>query len=144
MAIANNAVSKSMNNLTRKYLNFTLRFDFQEICLVIFFGVEYTVRLWSAGCRSKYMGAFGRFRFARKPICIIGRLWQWECLVFYGRDIKGALCYTCYYNVYKYHYGVHGSPLVKFSSLFTIDWQYGGRSGVLGIKFIFILNHPNK
>ncbi|XP_065213038.1 potassium voltage-gated channel subfamily KQT member 1 isoform X2 [Planococcus citri] len=42
-----------------------------EICLVIFFGVEYTVRLWSAGCRSKYMGAFGRFRFARKPICII-------------------------------------------------------------------------
>lgn len=45
---------------------------FQEICLVIFFGVEYTVRLWSAGCRSKYMGALGRFRFARKPICIIG------------------------------------------------------------------------
>lgn len=39
---------------------------------MIFFGVEYTVRLWSAGCRSKYMGAFGRFRFARKPICIIG------------------------------------------------------------------------
>ncbi|XKL60275.1 hypothetical protein PGB90_001291 [Kerria lacca] len=42
-----------------------------EICLVIFFGAEYTIRLWSAGCRSKYMGAFGRFRFARKPICII-------------------------------------------------------------------------
>lgn len=44
-----------------------------EICLVVFFGVEYIVRLWSAGCRSKYMGFFGRLRFIRKPICIIGK-----------------------------------------------------------------------
>uniref|UniRef100_A0A8D8QJW1 Potassium voltage-gated channel subfamily KQT member 1 n=2 Tax=Cacopsylla melanoneura TaxID=428564 RepID=A0A8D8QJW1_9HEMI len=42
-----------------------------EICLVVFFGVEYSIRLWSAGCRSKYMGFIGRFRFIRKPICII-------------------------------------------------------------------------
>ncbi|XP_072384708.1 potassium voltage-gated channel subfamily KQT member 1 [Diabrotica undecimpunctata] len=42
-----------------------------EICLVVFFGVEYIVRLWSAGCRSKYMGFWGRLRFIRKPICII-------------------------------------------------------------------------
>ncbi|XP_044254988.1 potassium voltage-gated channel subfamily KQT member 1-like isoform X2 [Tribolium madens] len=42
-----------------------------EICLVVFFGVEYLVRLWSAGCRSKYMGFWGRLRFIRKPICII-------------------------------------------------------------------------
>lgn len=42
-----------------------------EICLVVFFGVEYVVRLWAAGCRSKYMGFFGRIRFIRKPICII-------------------------------------------------------------------------
>ncbi|XP_017892329.1 potassium voltage-gated channel subfamily KQT member 1-like [Ceratina calcarata] len=42
-----------------------------EICLVVFFGVEYMVRLWSAGCRSKYMGYCGRLRFIRKPICII-------------------------------------------------------------------------
>jgi len=32
------------------------------------------VRLWSAGCRSKYMGCCGRLRFIRKPICIIGEL----------------------------------------------------------------------
>lgn len=44
-----------------------------EICLVFFFGVEYIVRLWSAGCRSKYMGFCGRLRFVRKPICIIGK-----------------------------------------------------------------------
>ena len=48
---------------------------FQEIVLVVFFGVEYVVRLWSAGCRSKYIGISGRFRFARKPISIIGKCW---------------------------------------------------------------------
>ncbi|XP_069021732.1 potassium voltage-gated channel subfamily KQT member 1.1 [Embiotoca jacksoni] len=42
-----------------------------EIVLVVFFGVEYFVRLWSAGCRSKYVGIWGRLRFARKPISII-------------------------------------------------------------------------
>ncbi|XP_052811466.1 potassium voltage-gated channel subfamily KQT member 1-like [Mya arenaria] len=42
-----------------------------EIVLVVFFGLEYSVRLWSAGCRSKYIGIRGRFRFARKPISII-------------------------------------------------------------------------
>lgn len=43
-----------------------------EIFLVVFFGFEYILRLWSAGCRSKYMGLSGRFRFARKPIAIVG------------------------------------------------------------------------
>lgn len=47
-------------------------FLWQEIVLVVFFGVEYFVRLWSAGCRSKYVGIWGRLRFARKPISIIG------------------------------------------------------------------------
>uniref|UniRef100_A0A8D0MFP3 Potassium voltage-gated channel subfamily KQT member 1 n=1 Tax=Sus scrofa TaxID=9823 RepID=A0A8D0MFP3_PIG len=42
-----------------------------EIVLVVFFGTEYAVRLWSAGCRSKYVGIWGRLRFARKPISII-------------------------------------------------------------------------
>ncbi|XP_051916732.1 potassium voltage-gated channel subfamily KQT member 1 isoform X1 [Hippocampus zosterae] len=42
-----------------------------EIVLVLFFGSEYVVRLWSAGCRSKYAGIGGRLRFIRKPISII-------------------------------------------------------------------------
>ncbi|KAM9422728.1 potassium voltage-gated channel subfamily KQT member 1.1 isoform 3-T3 [Salvelinus alpinus] len=42
-----------------------------EIALVVLFSVEYGVRLWSAGCRSKYVGVWGRLRFARKPISII-------------------------------------------------------------------------
>ncbi|KAH8032060.1 hypothetical protein HPB51_022808 [Rhipicephalus microplus] len=33
--------------------------------------MEYCVRLWAAGCRSKYLGFWGRLRFARKPISII-------------------------------------------------------------------------
>ena len=40
--------------------------------LVLFFAGEYTVRLWSAGCRSKYMGVGGRVKFAKKPISIMG------------------------------------------------------------------------
>ncbi|XP_077453563.1 potassium voltage-gated channel subfamily KQT member 1 [Stigmatopora argus] len=42
-----------------------------EIVLVLFFGGEYVVRLWSAGCRSKYAGIRGRLLFIRKPISII-------------------------------------------------------------------------
>ncbi|CAJ0945751.1 unnamed protein product, partial [Mesorhabditis belari] len=42
-----------------------------EIFLVSFFGCEYCVRLWSAGCRSKYLGVRGRLKFALKPISII-------------------------------------------------------------------------
>uniref|UniRef100_A0A158P6V1 Potassium voltage-gated channel subfamily KQT member 1 n=1 Tax=Angiostrongylus cantonensis TaxID=6313 RepID=A0A158P6V1_ANGCA len=42
-----------------------------EIVLVIFFAIEYCVRLWAAGCRSKYLGFWGRLRFARKPITFI-------------------------------------------------------------------------
>lgn len=39
---------------------------------MVFFGGEYCVRLWSAGCRSKYMGMVGRIKFAKKPISVIG------------------------------------------------------------------------
>ncbi|GFU36125.1 potassium voltage-gated channel subfamily KQT member 1 [Nephila pilipes] len=42
-----------------------------EIMLVSIFTMEYVARLWSAGCRSKYLGIWGRLRFVTKPICII-------------------------------------------------------------------------
>ena len=54
------------------YYMYSKFYFLQEIVLVVFFGLEYVVRLWSAGCRSKYIGVSGRFRFARKPISIIG------------------------------------------------------------------------
>ncbi|KAK7913423.1 hypothetical protein WMY93_013634 [Mugilogobius chulae] len=45
-----------------------------ELVLVIFFGVEYVVRLWSAGCRSKYVGILGRLRFELITTLYIGFL----------------------------------------------------------------------
>lgn len=54
----------------------------QEIVLVLFFGSEYVVRLWSAGCRSKYAGIKGRLRFIRKPISIIGAPGFFCCCCF--------------------------------------------------------------
>ena len=34
---------------------------------------ESTLRLWSAGCRSRYQGFSGRIKFMRRPQCLIGR-----------------------------------------------------------------------
>ncbi|XP_054717930.1 potassium voltage-gated channel subfamily KQT member 1-like [Uloborus diversus] len=42
-----------------------------EFVLVTVFGVEYLARVWSAGCRSKYLGFWGRLKFVTRPICII-------------------------------------------------------------------------
>ncbi|KAI3416016.1 hypothetical protein GPALN_005572 [Globodera pallida] len=52
---------------------------FMEVFLVLFFGTEYGVRLWAAGCRSKFRSFWGRLKFARKPIAIID-----FCVVFAG------------------------------------------------------------
>lgn len=41
--------------------------------MIIVFGMEYLVRIWSAGCCCRYRGWQGRLRFARKPFCIIGK-----------------------------------------------------------------------
>lgn len=62
----------------------------QEIVLVVFFGTEYVVRLWSAGCRSKYVGIKGRLRFIRKPISIIGILYCMTIL----KEVCEAECYV--------------------------------------------------
>ncbi|XP_035211110.1 potassium voltage-gated channel subfamily KQT member 1-like [Stegodyphus dumicola] len=42
-----------------------------EVVLAVIFTTEYVARVWSAGCRSKYLGLWGRLRFVTKPICII-------------------------------------------------------------------------
>ena len=69
------------------YLTFSYNW-FQEIFLVVFFGIEYCLRIWSSGCRSKYMGIWGRFRFMRKPICLIGMGWilNWSIISSFLRS----------------------------------------------------------
>ncbi|XP_063071233.1 potassium voltage-gated channel subfamily KQT member 2 [Engraulis encrasicolus] len=42
-----------------------------EIVTIVVFGVEYIVRIWSAGCCCRYRGWKGRLKFARKPFCVI-------------------------------------------------------------------------
>jgi len=44
----------------------------QELVLVIWFGVEFIVRIWSAGYRSRYRHINGRLQFLRRPLCIVG------------------------------------------------------------------------
>ncbi|XP_075378555.1 potassium voltage-gated channel subfamily KQT member 4 isoform X1 [Mycteria americana] len=42
-----------------------------EFVMIVVFGMEYIVRVWAAGCCCRYRGWRGRFRFARKPFCVI-------------------------------------------------------------------------
>ncbi|RUS89395.1 hypothetical protein EGW08_002832, partial [Elysia chlorotica] len=43
----------------------------QEIVMLLWILVELCLRVWSAGCRSRYQGKTGRLRFVRRPLCII-------------------------------------------------------------------------
>uniref|UniRef100_A0A8C7JYX9 Potassium voltage-gated channel subfamily Q member 5 n=1 Tax=Oncorhynchus kisutch TaxID=8019 RepID=A0A8C7JYX9_ONCKI len=42
-----------------------------EFVMIVVFGLEYIIRIWSAGCCSRYRGWQGRLRFSRKPFCVI-------------------------------------------------------------------------
>uniref|UniRef100_UPI00398EEDF8 potassium voltage-gated channel subfamily KQT member 5 n=1 Tax=Pristiophorus japonicus TaxID=55135 RepID=UPI00398EEDF8 len=42
-----------------------------EFVMIVVFGLEFIVRIWSAGCCCRYRGWMGRIRFARKPFCVI-------------------------------------------------------------------------
>ncbi|XP_053310717.1 potassium voltage-gated channel subfamily KQT member 4 isoform X2 [Spea bombifrons] len=42
-----------------------------EFVMIVVFGMEYIIRIWSAGCCCRYRGWKGRLRFARKPFCVI-------------------------------------------------------------------------
>lgn len=48
--------------------------------MIVVFGLEYIIRVWSAGCCCRYRGWQGRFRFARKPFCVIGNKAWFLCL----------------------------------------------------------------
>ena len=45
----------------------------QEIVMLLWILLELCLRVWSAGCRSRYQGKTGRLRFVRRPLCIIGK-----------------------------------------------------------------------
>ncbi|EPY76120.1 Potassium voltage-gated channel subfamily KQT member 5 isoform 2-like protein [Camelus ferus] len=43
----------------------------REFVMIVVFGLEFIIRIWSAGCCCRYRGWQGRLRFARKPFCVI-------------------------------------------------------------------------
>uniref|UniRef100_A0A673CFM2 Potassium voltage-gated channel subfamily KQT member 1 n=1 Tax=Sphaeramia orbicularis TaxID=375764 RepID=A0A673CFM2_9TELE len=98
-----------------------------EIVLVVFFGVEYFVRLWSAGCRSKYVGFWGRLRFARKPISIIDLIVVVASIIVLSVGSKGQVFATS---------AVRGIRFLQILRMLHVDRQ-GGTWRLLG-SVVFI------
>ncbi|XP_058637858.1 potassium voltage-gated channel subfamily KQT member 1.1 isoform X5 [Onychostoma macrolepis] len=98
-----------------------------ELVLVGFFGVEYAVRLWSAGCRSKYVGIQGRLRFARKPISVIDLIVVVASIVVLAFGSKGQVFATS---------TVRGVRFLQILRMLHVDRQ-GGTWRLLG-SVVFI------
>lgn len=47
--------------------------------MVIWFMTEFLLRVWSAGCRSRYQEIAGRLQFIKRPLCIVGRYFNGQC-----------------------------------------------------------------
>lgn len=45
----------------------------QETFAIFIFGAEFALRIWAAGCCCRYKGWRGRLKFARKPLCMLGK-----------------------------------------------------------------------
>ncbi|KAF3822371.1 hypothetical protein GH733_007745 [Mirounga leonina] len=101
--------------------------DCAEIVLVVFFGTEYVVRLWSAGCRSKYVGIWGRLRFARKPISIIDLIVVLASMVVLCVGSKGQVFATS---------AIRGIRFLQILRMLHVDRQ-GGTWRLLG-SVVFI------
>merc|ERR1712123_462855 len=93
-----------------------------EVFLVVFFGIEYCLRVWSAGCRSKYMGLCGRFKFMRKPICLIDITVIAASLVIFSFGSDGKIFATS---------AVRGVRFLQIVRMLHVDRQ-GGTWRMLG------------
>ncbi|XP_039206677.1 potassium voltage-gated channel subfamily KQT member 1 isoform X2 [Crotalus tigris] len=98
-----------------------------EIVLVVFFGTEYVVRLWSSGCRSKYVGFWGRLRFARKPISIIDLIVVVASMIVLCVGSKGQVFATS---------AIRGIRFLQILRMLHVDRQ-GGTWRLLG-SVVFI------
>ncbi|XP_055385371.1 uncharacterized protein LOC129614661 isoform X5 [Condylostylus longicornis] len=65
-----------------------------EILVVIWFIIEFFLRLWSSGCRSRYQGAVGRLKFLKRPFCIIDVVTIAASLVVLGMGTSGQVFAT--------------------------------------------------
>ena len=51
----------------------------QELVTLMWFILELLIRVWSAGCRSRYQQLMGRLAFMRRPTSILGRCCHLLC-----------------------------------------------------------------
>ncbi|XP_077296321.1 potassium voltage-gated channel subfamily KQT member 1-like isoform X3 [Arctopsyche grandis] len=64
---------------------------YMETVVVIWFAIEFILRLWSSGCRSRYQGSMGRLKFLRRPFCIIDVTTILASLVVLGMGSSGQV-----------------------------------------------------
>lgn len=65
-----------------------------EIIVVIWFSIEFALRLWSSGCRSRYQGGIGRLKFLKRPFCIIDIVTIAASLIVIGMGTSGQVFAT--------------------------------------------------
>ncbi|XP_062854453.1 potassium voltage-gated channel, KQT-like subfamily, member 2a isoform X2 [Trichomycterus rosablanca] len=61
-----------------------------EIVMIVVFGVEYILRLWSAGCCCRYRGWRGRLKYARKPFSVIDIMVLFASVVVLAAGSQGV------------------------------------------------------
>ncbi|KAL0268545.1 UNVERIFIED_CONTAM: hypothetical protein PYX00_010447 [Menopon gallinae] len=67
---------------------------YMEVVVVIWFSIEFCLRLWSSGCRSRYQGSLGRLKFLRRPFCIVDVITIVASLVVLSVGVKGQVMAT--------------------------------------------------
>ena len=72
-SIASTLLLQTVNIRLIDFLIITNRsFFFKEIVVLVWLATELSLRVWSAGCCSRYQALIGRLRFLRKPFCALG------------------------------------------------------------------------
>ncbi|KPJ16717.1 Potassium voltage-gated channel subfamily KQT member 5 [Papilio machaon] len=64
---------------------------YMETVVVVWFAIEFILRLWSSGCRSRYQGSIGRLKFLKRPFCIIDVTTIMASLVVLGMGSSGQV-----------------------------------------------------
>ncbi|XP_061385824.1 potassium voltage-gated channel subfamily KQT member 1 isoform X4 [Danaus plexippus] len=64
---------------------------YMETVVVVWFAIEFFLRLWSSGCRSRYQGSMGRLKFLRRPFCIIDVTTILASMVVLGMGSSGQV-----------------------------------------------------
>ncbi|XP_037945742.1 potassium voltage-gated channel subfamily KQT member 1 isoform X6 [Teleopsis dalmanni] len=65
-----------------------------EILVVVWFTMEFFLRLWSSGCRSRYQGCAGRMKFMKRPFCFIDIITIVPSIIVLGMGTSGQVFAT--------------------------------------------------